>query len=189
MRKTVVALMEDRPGVLNRVVSVLRRRGFNIDSLTVGHTDQEAISRMTIVVEGDDQIIEQVVKQLYKIIDVVKVSDVTDEKVVSSELALIKVSATGSTRSEIMQIVDIYHASIVDVNPDCLIVEATGDEEKIESLLVLLKGFGIKEVVRTGRIAMVRGSSATRAPDGDYSTSWDGRSRTGRAMIKEAVGV
>src|SRR5258708_40189376 len=98
--------MEDRPGVLNRVVSVLRRRSFNIDSLTVGHTDQPGISRMTIVVDGNDEVLEQVVKQLYKIIDILKVSDVSEEKIVAHEFALIKVAASGSTRSEIMQIVD-----------------------------------------------------------------------------------
>jgi acetolactate synthase-1/3 small subunit len=165
VKRTVVALMEDRPGVLNRVVSVLRRRSFNIESLTVGHTDQTGISRMTIVVEGNDETVEQVVKQLYKIIDVVKVSDVSDEKLVARELALIKVAASGSTRSEIMQIVDIYQAKIVDVALDSLMVEVTGPDEKVDSLLNLLRGFGIKEVVRTGRVAMVRGSTVTRAPD------------------------
>jgi len=165
VKRTVVALMEDRPGVLNRVVSVLRRRSFNIDSLTVGHTDQTGISRMTIVVDGNDEVLEQVVKQLYKIIDILKVSDVSDEKLVARELALIKVAASGATRSEIMQIVDIYQAKIVDVAIDSLMVEVTGPEEKVDSLLSLLRSFGIKEVVRTGRVAMVRGSTITRAPD------------------------
>ncbi|MGH2460561.1 MAG: acetolactate synthase small subunit [Chloroflexota bacterium] len=185
MKRTVVALMEDRPGVLNRVVSVLRRRSFNIDSLTVGHTDQQGISRMTIAVDGNDDVIEQVVKQLYKIIDVVKVSDVSDEKVVSRELALIKVSATSTTRSEIMQIVDVYRAKIVDVSAEALMVEVTGPEEKVDSLLSLLRGFGIKEVVRTGRVAMIRGPAATRAPDEEPE---NGKARTGSRMIKQAVG-
>jgi acetolactate synthase I/III small subunit len=126
VNRTVVALMEDRPGVLNRVVSVLRRRSFNIESLTVGHTDQNGISRMTIVVEGNDETVEQVVKQLYKIIDVIKVSDVSDEKMVARELALLKVAASSTTRSEIMQIVDIYRAKIVDVAADSLMIEVTG---------------------------------------------------------------
>lgn len=177
--------MEDRPGVLNRVVSVLRRRSFNIDSLAVGHTDQPGISRMTIAVDGNDAVIEQVVKQLYKIIDVIKVSDVSDEKLVARELALIKVTATGSTRSEIMQIVDIYRAKIVDVSAESLMVEVTGPEEKIDSLLNLLKGFGIKEVVRTGRVAMVRGATATRAPDDEPE---NGKVRTGARLVKQAVG-
>ncbi len=177
--------MEDRPGVLNRVVSVLRRRSFNIDSLAVGHTDQPGISRMTIAVDGNDDVIEQVVKQLYKIIDVIKVSDVSEEKMVSRELALIKVSANSATRSEIMQIVDVYRAKIVDVAAEALMVEVTGPEEKVDSLLSLLKGFGIKEVVRTGRVAMVRGASATRAPDDEPE---NGKVRTGSRMIKQAVG-
>jgi len=185
VKRTVVALMEDRPGVLNRVVSVLRRRSFNIDSLTVGHTDQPGISRMTIAVDGNDEVIEQVVKQLYRIIDVIKVSDVSDEKLVSRELALLKVTATTTTRSEIMQIVDIYRAKIVDVSSESLMVEVTGPEEKIESLLGLLRVFGIKEVVRTGRVAMVRGAGATRAPDEEPE---NGKIRAGTRLIKQAVG-
>src|SRR2546421_11908450 len=122
--------MEDRPGVLNRVVSVLRRRSFNIDSLTVGHTDQPGISRMTIVVEGNDEVLEQVVKQLYKIIDVIKVSDISEERQVVRELALVKVATTSQNRAEIMQIVDIYQAKIVDVSIDSLMVEVTGPDEK-----------------------------------------------------------
>lgn len=184
MKHTVVALMEDRPGVLNRVVSVLRRRSFNIDSLTVGHTDQVGISRMTIVVEGNDEILEQVVKQLYKIIDVIKVSDISAERLVARELALVKVSATGSSRSEIMQIVDIYHANIVDVSMDSVMIEVTGPDEKIDSLLSLLRGFGIKEVVRTGRVAMVRGSGSTRAPDEEPEI---GRTRNGARALRPAV--
>jgi acetolactate synthase-1/3 small subunit len=176
--------MEDRPGVLNRVVSVLRRRSFNIDSLTVGHTDQSGISRMTIVVDGNDEVIEQVVKQLYKIIDVIKVSDISDEKMVARELALIKVATTSSNRAEIMQMVDIYSAKIVDVSLDSLIVEVTGPDEKIDSLLGLLRGFGIKEVVRTGRVALVRGSSATRAPDEETEFT---RTRNSARNLKQAV--
>jgi len=186
MFHTVVALMEDHPGVLNRVVNVLRRRSFNIESLTVGHTDQSGISRMTIVVEGDDEVVEQVVKQLYKIIEVIKVSDISDEKLVARELALLKVAASTTTRSEIMQIVDIYRAKIVDVSGDTVMVEVTGPEEKIDSLMSLLRPFGIKEVVRTGRVAMVRGSSATRAPDDDVDNS---RVKTGTRTLKQVVGT
>jgi acetolactate synthase-1/3 small subunit len=186
MYHTVVALMEDHPGVLNRVVSVLRRRSFNIESLTVGHTDQTGISRMTIVVEGDDEVVEQVVKQLYKIIEVIKVTDVSDEKLVARELALVKVAAGGSSRSEIMQIVDIYRSKIVDVSSDTVMVEVTGPEEKIDSLINLLRPFGIKEVVRTGRVALVRGPSATRAPDEEPE---NGRIKTGTRTLKQVVGT
>ncbi|MCL4459559.1 MAG: acetolactate synthase small subunit [Chloroflexi bacterium] len=159
MKHTVVALMEDRPGVLNRAVSLFRRRGFNIESLTVGHTEVPRVSRMTVVVEGTANIVEQVAKQLYKIVDVIKVSDVTQDPTVVRELALIKVSTTTATRAEVMQIVDIYRAKIVDVAPDSLIVEVTGPEEKVDSLVSLLRRYGIKEMVRTGRVAMVRGAA------------------------------
>jgi len=159
MKHTVVALVENHPGVLNRTANLFRRRGFNIDSLTVGRTDQPRVSRMTIVVDGANTVVEQVVKQLYKLVDVLKVSDVSDDSVVARELALIKVSATASTRGEIMQIADIYRAKIVDVAQDSLMVEITGGEEKIESIVQLLRRFGIKEMVRTGRVAMVRGAS------------------------------
>ncbi|MBI2322828.1 MAG: acetolactate synthase small subunit [Chloroflexi bacterium] len=163
---TVVALLEDRPGVLNRVVSLFRRRGFNIETLTVGHTDLPDISRLTVVVEGDDRIVEQVVKQLYKVIEVLKVSDVTADRVVTRELALIKVATGGTTRSEIMQICDIFRAKIVDVASDSLMIEVTGTQDKVESLVQLVRRFGIKELVRTGRVAMVRGSQGvTRVDD------------------------
>lgn len=156
MKHTVVALVENQPGVLNHVASLFRRRGFNIDSLTVGRTDSPQVSRMTIVVDGANTIVEQVIKQLYKVIDVLKVSDVTQDSSVMRELALVKVSATASTRSEIMQIVDIYRAKIVDVASDSVIIEITGTEDKVESLMQLVKRFGIKEMVRTGVVAMVR---------------------------------
>ncbi len=168
MKHTVVALVENQPGVLNRVASLFRRRGFNIDSLTVGRTETPHISRMTIVVDGANTIVEQVVKQLYKVIDVLKVSDVSEDSTVMRELALIKVNATASSRSEIMQIVDIYRAKIVDVSADSLIIEVTGTEDKIESLTQLVRRFGIKEMVRTGRVAMVRSASgATKISEED----------------------
>ncbi len=158
-KHTLVALVEDRPGVLNRVSSLLRRRNFNIESIAVGHTEQSNLSRMTIVVEGDDAKVEQVRKQLDKVIDVVKIVDITNNETVARELALIKVKATASTRSEIIQIVDIFRANIVDVSSDSLIVEVTGDEDKVNSLLDLLRGFGIREIARTGRIALTRGGA------------------------------
>jgi len=168
-KHTLVALVDNRPGVLNRVSSLFRRRGFNIESITVGHSEKPDISRMTLVVDGSGTSVEQVRKQLDKLIETVKVSDITDENIVVRELALVKVEATSSTRSEIIQIVDIFRANIVDVSPESLTIEVTGDEDKLDSLLILLRSFGIKEVCRTGRIAMTRGSLASgeRRTNGD----------------------
>jgi acetolactate synthase-1/3 small subunit len=158
-KRTLVALVEDRPGVLNRVSSLFRRRNFNIESIAVGHSEQPGLSRMTIVVDGATTAVEQVRKQLDKVIEVVKVIDISEEPIVARELALIKVHATSSTRSEIIEIVDIFRANIIDVAPGSLIVEVTGDEDKIDSLYNLLKRFGVKELSRTGKIAMVRGAT------------------------------
>jgi len=157
-KHTLIALVEDKPGVLNRMASLFRRRGFNIESITVGHSEMPHLSRVTIIVNGSTAMVEQVRKQLDKVIDVVKVSDITAENIIVRELALVKVKATSSTRSEIIEIVDIFRANIVDVAPDSVTIEVTGDEEKITSLLNLLRGFGIKEIVRSGHIAMTRGS-------------------------------
>jgi len=160
MKHTLVALVENKPGVLNRVSSLFRRRAFNIESIAVGHSEQPGLSRMTVVVNGDSARIEQVRKQLDKLINVVRVSDITAEDIVTRELALIKVKTTTATRSEIIQIVDIFRANIVDVASDSLTVEVTGDEDKLESLLELLRGFGVTEINRTGRIALTRGGAA-----------------------------
>ena len=157
-KHTLVALVEDKPGVLNRIASLFRRRSFNIQSLAVGSSEHAGLSRMTIVAVGDSAQVEQVRKQLEKLINVVKVSDITEENMVTRELALIKVKATPSTRSEIMQIVSIFRANIVDVAPGSLTVEVTGDEDKVNSLFRLLGDFGVKELSRTGRIALTRGS-------------------------------
>lgn len=159
----LVLLVEDRPGVLNRVASLLRRRNFNIESIAVGHSQHAHISRMTIVVQGDVARVEQVRKQLDKLIEVVKIVDITEDNPVSRELALIKVKASPSTRNEIIQIVDIFRANIVDVSIDSLMVEVTGDEDKVSSLLELLRGFGIREIARTGLIALPRGSGGPLA--------------------------
>ena len=164
-KHTLVALVEDRPGVLNRVSSLFRRRNFNIESIAVGHSEQPGLSRMTIVVDGATTAVEQVRKQLDKVIEVVKVVDISEEPIVARELALIKVHATSSTRSEIIQIVDIFRANIIDVAPSSLIVEVTGDAEKIDSLYNLLKRFGVKELSRTGRIALTRGAGAVRVEE------------------------
>ena len=145
-KRIITALVEDKPGVLNRVSSMFRRRGFNIYSLAVGRSELPELSRMTFVVDGNDAIVEQVTKHLNKLIDVIKVSDISDEKVVNRELALIRVNASTSNRSEIIQIVDIFRAKIIDVGSDSLIIEVTGDESKIDSLQKLLSNFGIKAV-------------------------------------------
>lgn len=167
-RHTVVALLEDQPGALNRVVSLFRARSFNIASMTVGPTETPHLSRLTLVVDADNGMLEQISKQLYKVVEVLKVSDLSHDKTVVRELALIKVSCSSQTRAEIMQISDIYRAKVIDVALDSLIVEATGEEDKIDSLIGLLRRFGIKEISRTGRIAMLRGiSGTTRAPDDD----------------------
>jgi len=156
-KHTIVALVEDKPGVLNRMASLFRRRGFNIDSIVVGHSEVPNLSRMTFVVDGTTTTVEQVRKQLDKVVDVVKVSDITGDDLIVRELALIKVKATSATRSEIIEVVDIFRATIVDVASGSVTIEVTGDEDKINSLLSLLRGFGIKEIARTGRIAMTRG--------------------------------
>ena len=156
---TLVALVEDKPGVLNRMASLFRRRGFNIDSIAVGHSELPNLSRITIVVNGSTPVVEQVRKQLDKIIDVINVTEISGDDMVNRELALIKVKANPTTRSEIMQIVDIFRANIVDVGVDSVTVEVTGDEDKIDSLYNLLCGFGIKELARTGRLAMTRGGA------------------------------
>jgi len=158
MKHTIVALVEDRPGVLNRVASLFRRRGFNIESIAVGHSETPGLSRMIIVVDGTTTAVEQVRKQLDKLIEVVKVTDISEENIVARELALIKVESSPSTRSEIMQITDIFRANILDVAPDSIVIEVTGDDDKVSSLVELLRGFGIVELARTGRIAMVRGA-------------------------------
>lgn len=155
---TLVALVQDKPGVLNRVASIFRRRGFNIDSIAVGHSEMPDISRMTIVVDGTSTTVEQVRKQLAKAINVVRVTDITEESMTARELALIKVRANSASRSEILEIADIFRANIVDVSTESLTIEITGDEDKVESLMKLLQGFGIMEIARAGRVAMVRGS-------------------------------
>ncbi len=159
MRHTIAALVENKPGVLARVAGLFRRRGFNIESLAVGITEKETISRMTIVVAGDDRTIEQVTKQLNKLIDVIKVSDISSNAV-ERELALIKVSTTMQNRGEIIEIANIFRARIVDVARDSFIIEITGDEEKVNAFINLMRQYGIKEVARTGKIAMQRGNKA-----------------------------
>ena len=175
MKHTIIALVEDKPGVLARMASLFRRRGFNIESIAVGHSETPHLSRMTFVVSGSATIVEQVRKQLDKIVDVVKIVDITSDNITARELALIKVKATSATRSEIIEIADIFRANIVDVAADSLIIEITGDEDKVDSLLKLLRGFGIREIARTGRIAMMRGG--TRQPQAEGRTPNTGNKR------------
>ncbi|MCK9221922.1 MAG: acetolactate synthase small subunit [Limnochordia bacterium] len=158
MRHTLAVLVHNRSGVLARVAGLFSRRGYNIHSLSVGITEDPDISRMTIVVEGDADIIEQMSKQLHKLIDVIKISDITSDQVVARELALIKVTATSTNRSEILEVVNIFRAQIVDVHPKSLVIEVTGDADKIDAMVNMLRPYGIKEMVRTGRVAMARGT-------------------------------
>jgi acetolactate synthase-1/3 small subunit len=158
MKHTMIAWMEDKPGVLNRVAGLFRRRSFNIESLTVGHSEAPGISRMTFVVDADVRQLRQIQTQLSKLVNVTAVQDVTQEPTVVRELALVKVHATSENRAEILQLVDIYRAGIVDVALDSLVIQVTGPEDRVNSLLSLLENFGIEEMVRTGRVAMVRGN-------------------------------
>jgi acetolactate synthase-1/3 small subunit len=159
-RHILVVLVMDKPGVLNRVASLMRARNFNIDSLAVSRTDREHISRMTLTLHGDDVAVEQAAKQLYRLIDVLKVQDVTADQVVEHELALLKVRATDSNRAEVIKVVELYKGRIVDIAPDSVIVEASGTEAEIDSLVALVRGYGIKELVRTGAVVMLRGAGS-----------------------------
>ncbi len=162
---TIVALVEDRPGVLTRIASMFRRRGFNIASLAVGKSERPGLSRMTFLVDGDQNTVYQVTKQLDKLIDVILVSDISADSIVSRELALVKVKTDPSTRGEIIQIVQLFRANIVDVGTQSMVIEITGEEDKINALSNLLEPFGIIELLRTGRVAMVRGQTNGRVTD------------------------
>lgn len=156
MKHTIGVLVENHFGVLARVAGLFSARGFNIDSLAVGETEDAAVSRMTIVAHGDDRVVDQIMKQLNKLIDVVKVVNLTQEDLIDRELLLVKVLAPASTRSEVMQIVNTFRAKIVDVNSKTLAIEVTGGESKIDAMLELLRPYGVLEVVRTGLVAMSR---------------------------------
>ncbi|HID07782.1 MAG TPA: acetolactate synthase small subunit [Armatimonadetes bacterium] len=158
---TLSVLVENRPGVLARVAGMFSRRGFNIESLSVSTTDDPTTSRMTIVVGGDDATIEQITKQLNKLIDVIKVQDHTGEDVVERELALIKVRCDSDQRNDVLNLVTIFRASIVDVAADAMTIEITGTKDKIEALLELLRPYGIVEIARTGKVILARGAKAT----------------------------
>lgn len=157
MQHTISVIVADRAGVLTRVSGLFSRRGYNIEPLAVGETDLPGISRITLVVNGDERVIEQVGKQLYKLIDVIKVLDLTEEEYVERELILIKVRVDKTTRTEIIQIANIFRARIVDMAPDSFIIESTGSSSKIKALEQALVPYRITEIVRTGRIALGRG--------------------------------
>ncbi|MEW6573576.1 MAG: acetolactate synthase small subunit [Bacillota bacterium] len=157
MKHTLAVLALNKPGVLARIAGLLSRRNFNIESITAGHTEEPNISRLTLVVQGDDRVIDQVVKQVSKLIDVLKVERL-DQNVIDRELALIKVKADPSRRSDIVDIVEIFRAHIVDVGKETMVVEMTGDEEKIDALCEVLSEHGILEMVRTGKVTLTRGA-------------------------------
>lgn len=159
MKHTLSVLVENKPGVLARVAGLFSRRGFNIDSLAVGPTENPALSRMTIVVAGEDHILEQVTKQLNKLINVVKISDLDPAESVSRELLLIKVGASDSNRANIIEIADIFRAKIIDVSRNSVVLEATGTPDKLAAIEDLVRPYGISELARTGKIALSRGSS------------------------------
>ena len=156
MRHTISILVENKFGVLTRVAGMFSGRGFNIDTLNVGPTLDASASRMTIVVRGDDKVLEQVTKQLEKLVDVIDVQDFRDEEYVDRELVLLRVNATSKTRSEVMQICDIFRAKIIDVQHEKLAIEVTGTENKINKFLSLMESFGISDLTRTGKIALAR---------------------------------
>ncbi|WP_036737497.1 acetolactate synthase small subunit [Paenibacillus zanthoxyli] len=157
-RNTISVLVNDQPGVLQRVSGLFGRRGFNIESITVGQSEEAGLSRMVIVTLGDDDQLEQIEKQLYKLIDVIKVVDLSAKPMVARELALIKVKAEPSERPEIMGVVETFRASVVDIGSTSLLVQVVGDTQKIDAMIELLKPYGIRELSRTGVTAMIRGN-------------------------------
>ena len=161
MLHTFAVYVDNKPGVLNRVASLIRRRAFNIESLTVGHTEAAGVSRMTVVVDTDEYGARRLEAHLYKLVPVRRVHNITATPSIARDLALIKVAATGDARTHVLQLVDVYRARIIDVSPESLVVETTGTEDKIDSLVEVLKPYGVLEMVRTGRVAMARGSSTT----------------------------
>ncbi len=182
---TIVALVEDKPGVLNRIASKWRQRGFNIESLAVGHSEIPGLSRMTFTVDGATHDVDQVTKQLYKVIEVVKITDITGEEIVARELALIRVATSVNNRTAVLEIAQVFRASVIDVAHDSLVLEVTGTEDKVEALYELLLPYGVKELVRTGRIAMTRGAAAQEPDDGSqrrYRSAGEGKAQVGSLL-------
>jgi acetolactate synthase-1/3 small subunit len=161
MQTTFIVHVEDEPGVLTRVASLIRRRGFNIESLTVGHTERPGVSRMTIVMDSDERAVPRIEANLYKLVNVIRVENITAQPSVYRDLAMIKVAARESSRGAIMQLVNVFRARVVDVSPESLIIEITGTEDKIDGLVEMLRPYGVLEMARTGRVAMSRGAGAT----------------------------
>ncbi len=159
-KRTFVVYVEDKPGVLNRVASLFRRRAYNIESLSVGHTDEPGVSRMTLVMEADEVVARLVEANLYKLVNVLRVEDVTDSPTVARDLALVKVRAEGGQRAQVLQLVEVFRARVIDMATDALIIEITGTEDKVDGMLEVLQPFGIIELVRAGTVAMTRGSRA-----------------------------
>jgi acetolactate synthase-1/3 small subunit len=162
VKRILAILVEDRPGVLTRVSGLFSRRGYNIKNIAVGPTMEPGISRMTVTVEADPLTVEQIVKQLNKLVNVLKVNDLTDETSVERELMLIKVKAEPGRRSEIQQVAATFRAKIIDISPDSMIIEVTGEEQKLQAFLLMMQEFGIKEIVSTGSVSLLRGSKVTR---------------------------
>jgi acetolactate synthase-1/3 small subunit len=181
---TIVALVEDKPGVLNRIASKWRQRGFNIESLAVGHSEIPGLSRMTFTVDGAKHDVDQVTKQLFKVIEVVNITDITSEDVVARELALIRVAASINNRTALFEIAQVFRASVVDVAHDSMIFEVTGSEDKIEALYELLLPYGVMELMRTGRIAMKRGGAGHDLDDGHrrYRSAGEGKAQVGSLL-------
>lgn len=163
MKHTIAVVVENKSGVLTRIAGLFSRRSFNIESLSVGATDNPDYSRMTLSVQGDEVVLEQVIKQLSKLINVIRVSELEPHESIERELAIIKVSADKANRSEIMQLVSVFRAKIIDVSARSMIIEVTGDEQKVDALVLLLRQFGIKELARTGKVSMVRGTRVIKA--------------------------
>jgi acetolactate synthase-1/3 small subunit len=174
LRHIISVLVENEFGVLARVAGLFSGRGFNIESLCVGETQDPAISTMTIVTTGSDAILEQILKQLNKLVNVIKVTDFKDSEYVSREMVLVKINADEKTREEILRMIEIFRGRVVDVSPKSYVVEITGNEEKVKAFLALIRPLGIKELVRTGSVAMVRGEKVTRARDRQSKGGSDG---------------
>ena len=170
-QRTISALVQDKPGVLARISGLFRRRGFNIASLAVGRSEQVGMSRMTFVVEGPDEVVRHVAAQLDRLIDVVEVHDITEQNIVWRELALIKVAAPAATRGEVLELTNVYRANVIDIGVESLTLEISGGRQKIDSLIELLKKFGLLEVIRTGRVATLRGTLVEGEADGLYQAN------------------
>jgi acetolactate synthase-1/3 small subunit len=179
MIHTFAVYVDNKPGVLNRVASLFRRRAFNIESLTVGRTEQAGISRMTVVVDTDEYGARRLEANLYKLVPVRRVENLSQRPTISRDLALIKVSVAGDVRAQVMQLVEVYRARVIDVSPESLVIEATGTEDKIDSLLDVLHPYGVMEMVRTGRVAMARGTGAAVALPAESAPAHAGHDNLG----------